>query len=335
MYLLELYYANARLNQTGKFIFPYRKGTIPKWTILSSHPREREKLQLMALSMAGTRYLPHIPYQQNRLLNFPKQPLQLEFYLAQHPETEGPNIKYDLIGHGLQLYADGRIQKITKQECRYLSPIMEIQKIRDHSNLAKHFMLAYGPDLKAHRDSDDFDFNNPFLRITRFYSLFDGNALLTDPVVFLERLHKKAFRYGRILPRNLLAILQRLLPEYLHVETAGWTQKTCDMRFEWMNLSQWQRRMMIPILDACRHLLDAFPKSFDPLKIPGLILLDRPSRFCTAKRFPDWIKLMDELLPHMQFVATLTDQAASQFPHKLRKKRLEIHKNEMPRPSKT
>jgi len=334
MHLLKLYYANARLNQTGKFIFPCRNGTIPKWTILSSHSREREKLQLMALSLAGTRYLPHIPYQQNRLLNFPKQPLQLEFYVAQHPETEGSHIKYDFIGHGLQLYADGRIQKITKQECRYLSPILEVQKIRDHGNLARHFMLAYGPDLKAHRDSDDFDFNNPYLRITRFYSLFDGDAPLTDPVVFLERLHKKAFRYGRILPRNTLAILQRLLPEYLHVETAGWTQKTCDMRSEWMGLSQWQRRMMIPILDTCRHLLDTFPKSFDPFKTPGLILLDRPSRFCTAKRFPDWIKLMDEMLPQMQFVATLSDPAESQFPRKLRKKRLKIHQDEIPRPSK-
>ena len=54
MYLLELYYANARLSQTGKFILPRRKGTIPKWTILSSHPKDREKLQLMALAMAGT-----------------------------------------------------------------------------------------------------------------------------------------------------------------------------------------------------------------------------------------------------------------------------------------
>ena len=163
MYLLELYYANARLSQTGKFIFPCRKGTIPKWTILSSHPKDREKLQLMALAMAGTRHLPHIPYQQNHLLNLPNQPLQLEFYLAQHPEADGSNIKYDLIGHGLQFHTDGRIQKITKRECRYLSPVMDIPKMRDHSNLAKHFMLAYGPDLKPHRDSDDFEFNNPFL----------------------------------------------------------------------------------------------------------------------------------------------------------------------------
>jgi hypothetical protein len=80
--------------------------------------------------------------------------------------------------------------------------------------------------------------------------------------------------------------------------------------------------MIIPILDACRHLLDAFPKSFDPLKTPGLILLDRPNRFCTAKRFPDWIKLMDELLPNMQFVVALTDRASTQFPLQLRKKRL-------------
>jgi hypothetical protein len=334
MYLIELYHANARLNRTGKFIIPCRHGTIPKWTILSSRPGEREKLQLMALTLAGTRCLPRISYQENCLFNFPQRPLQLEFYLAQHPETEGPNIKYDFVGHGLQLYDDGRIQKLTKQECRFLSSDMAIQKIRDHSNLAKHFMLAYGSDIQAHRGSDDFDFNNPYLRITRFYSLFDGDALLTDPVVFLEYLHKKAFRYGRILPRNTLAILQRLLPEYLHVDTAGWNQKTCDMRSEWMSLSQWQRRMMIPILDACRHLLDAFPKSFDPLKTPGLILLDRPSRFCTAKRFPNWIKLLDELLPQMQFVATLTDQAASQFPRKLRKKRLKIHKNKISRPTK-
>ena len=76
MYLLELYYANARRNQTGRFFFPCRKGTIPKWTIFSSHPKDREKLQLMALAMAGTRYLPHIPFQQNHLLNIPNQPLQ-------------------------------------------------------------------------------------------------------------------------------------------------------------------------------------------------------------------------------------------------------------------
>jgi hypothetical protein len=34
---------------------------------LSSHPREREKLLLMALSMTGPRYLPHIPHLQKRL----------------------------------------------------------------------------------------------------------------------------------------------------------------------------------------------------------------------------------------------------------------------------
>jgi hypothetical protein len=53
-------------------------------------------------------------------------------------------------------------------------------------------------------------------------------------------------------------LLHQRPPEYLQVETAGWSQKTCDMRLEWMGLSQWQRRMMIPILDA-------FPKGFDPL----------------------------------------------------------------------
>ena len=334
MYLLELYYANARLSQTGKFIFPCRKGNIPKWTILPSHPKDREKLQLMALTMAGTCYLPHLPYQQNNLLNLPDAPLQLEFYLVQHPEADGSHIKYDLIGHGLQFHADGSIRPIAKRQCRYLSAVMDIRKMRDHSNLAKHFTLAYGPDPKPHRDSDDFEFNNPYLRITRLYSLFDENALLTDPVVFLERLHKKAFRYGRMVSRNLLEILQRLLAEYLQFKTADWNQKTCDMRLEWMRLSEWQRRMLTPILDACRHLQDAFPKRFDPLKMPGLILLDRPNRFCTAKRFSDWIRLLDELLPHMQFVAALSDKAYSQFPRQLRQKRLEIHRSETPQPSK-
>ena len=115
MYLLELYYANARLNQTDKFILPYRKGTIPKWTILSSQPKDREKLRLMALAIAGTRYLPFIPFPQYHLLSSSNQPLRLEFYLAQHPEAEGTHIKHDLIGHGLQFYADGSIQKITKR----------------------------------------------------------------------------------------------------------------------------------------------------------------------------------------------------------------------------
>ena len=328
MYLLELYCANARLNQTGNFIFPARKGKIPKWTILSSQPKDREMLQLMALTVVGRRYLPHLSYQQNLLLDRPGRPLQLEFYLAQHPGADAPDVRYDLIGCGLQFFADGSIRRIAKKQCRYLSPVMDIQKMRDHSSLAKHFMLAYGPEPKAHRDSDDFEFNNPFLRITRFHSLFDSNALLTDPVVFLERLHQKSFRYGRLRSRNVLEILQRLLAEYLQVETDGWNQKNCDMRFEWMRLLTWQRRMILPILDACRHLLDAFPKRFEPLNMPGLTLLDRPYRFCTAKRFANWIRLLDELLPNMQFVVTLTEKAISQIPRHLHKKRLKILGNE-------
>ncbi|MGD9138330.1 MAG: hypothetical protein PVH42_16315, partial [Desulfobacterales bacterium] len=73
MHLIELYHANARLNRTGKFIIPCRHGTIPKWTILSSRPGEREKLQLMALTLAGTRCLSRISYQKNCLFNFPQR----------------------------------------------------------------------------------------------------------------------------------------------------------------------------------------------------------------------------------------------------------------------
>ena len=43
---------------------------------------------------------------------------------------------------------------------------------------------------------------------------------------------------------------------------------------------------------------------------------------------------MDELLPHMQFVVSLSDRACCRFPFQLRKKRLEIHRGETQQPPK-
>ena len=101
-------------------------------------------------------------------------------------------------------------------------------------------------------------------------------------------------------------------------------KKKCDFRKEWLQLRSSQRQAALPILDVVRHMIDAFPRSATPLNMPGLMLLNRPDCFCTKKGFSDWIKLMDLLLPAMQFVVTLSDDAILGFPDNAQKKCLTI-----------
>lgn len=61
-------------------------------------------------------------------------------------------------------------------------------------------------------------------------------------------------------------------------------------------------------------MLDAFNRSATPLDEPGLVLLEQPDCPCPAARFPDWTRLMDELLPAMQFLAALPAAALERFP---------------------
>lgn len=324
MYLLGIYFENARKNGDGRFCFKKDREKIRKWTQLPAGRSNQELLQLMAVACAGDIFLRELPYALGRLCRNPDVPLQLEFILSTHHLIDSRSDAPPLLGSGIRIDGKGQVKRLTEKDCHLLPPDLPIRKPALGTGNSRCFLLAYGAELKHHDQTDDFNFTDPFFRVTRFHSLFNKEALVTDPVAFLTRLHYKGVLKSRFPAKWTMGRLSKSFRKYISIETGCWMERNCDFRKEWSQLRSWQRRAALPILDVARHMIDAFPGSGTPLNMPGLMLLNRPDFFCTKKGFSDWIKLMDLLLPAMQFVVTLSDNAILKFPNNVQKRRLTI-----------
>jgi hypothetical protein len=321
MYILDLHFKNACRNDTGRFRFPKYKGKIRKWTLFSSGPSKLELLRFVAIACGGVKFLPKLPFQFLELLDFPEIPLQLEFVLAPHPGQDyGENLPA-CYGSGIQIkYGQHPIAFCKKME--FLPAGLSTRKPAFGTGNSSYFILGYGHDIIPHRGTDDFDFLDPFFRITRFHTLFNKDAHVTDPVEFLHRLRFKIVRAGRYLPTKILKILDDLFQENFDIDIGSWFYDSSDFKKKWDRLQPWQRRAVLIPLDVARHLLDAFPQSNNPTDKKGIILLDRPDRICTPRIFPKWITLMDRFLPNMQFIVTVSKSTISNFPVEADRKRL-------------
>jgi hypothetical protein len=317
MYILHIYFENSRWNGTGEVSFSRNTNEIVKWTLLPTEPSSHELLRLVAAACAGTRLTSRLPLALRRLCPRPFRPLQVEFILALHPSDEVLPRGATVWGSGIRVNGEGVVRALTRKEYRFLPPVIPAHRAKTGLGQSSLFFLGYGFRLKYHNDTDDFDFTDPFFRLTRFHSLFSGHALLTDPVEFLTRMHDRAVRHGRLAPTHALERLSRLLKSHLGIDTRSWMKKESDFRRQWLDFSPWQQRAALPVLDAVRHLLGGYQKHPRPLDLPGFILLDRPDRFCTARLFPRWVELMDLLFPEMQFLMTIPDEARSRLPHGL------------------
>jgi hypothetical protein len=60
MYLLELYYENAKHNRKGRFSIEIRDSSIPKWTLLPSGKQSSELFRMAALSLTGIKFLSNL-----------------------------------------------------------------------------------------------------------------------------------------------------------------------------------------------------------------------------------------------------------------------------------
>jgi len=98
-----------------------------------------------------------------------------------------------------------------------------------------------------------------------------------------------------------MTALSRILNSFLEIDTTPYLEPLSDLKQEWQKLKSWQQRMMLPLIDMCRHLDDAFPSAPNPLDRPGVILLHRPDLFCIPNRFSSWISHLDFFLPRVQF----------------------------------
>jgi hypothetical protein len=189
---------------------------------------------------------------------------------------------------------------------------------------SRFFVTGYGSRLVHHNETDDFGFTDPYFRTTRFHSLFNPMAPLTDPVAFLKRLNYRAAAVSRYPAKWSMQRICELFGKHLAVDTSAWLTKANDFSCAWTAMRPWQRRILLPVLDAIRHIIDASPFAGRPLEIQGVMLMDRPDQLCPQRIFSSFMRLLDELFPQMQFVVTLPDRAKERFPVEIQKTHLKL-----------
>ena len=333
MYLLQIHSHNASKGTNRSFFVEKAAGTIRKWTLLPSGSESTELLCLIALASCGVPFAPHLLHNVSSM--FADRPLTLRvgYVVARHTPQDSRNNRKPIVGNVLRV--DGKDGAVTIRNDSKDGLLPE-QIARFRSSLGSGnsalFSLAFGPELHAHEGSDDFEFTNPNFRVTRYSSLFDPEALVTDPVRFLERLHYRAVRSGRFPAKQSLESICQLFDDYLNIDTESWWKKGWDAQWAWQALSPWQQRAALPAIDAARHMIDAFSNSGTPLQMPGVILFERPDRYCTAQRFPAWCTMMDRLFPKMQLIVSLPQKAADSLPWPVRRRRLALPEPDKPLP---
>ena len=280
-------------------------------------------MRLLALGLTGTRYTARLPFDVQRLVKASESYLHMETLIVQHSGTDGKTRREKSGISIIRIDSDGTIRKLSGKKNEYFPITTPRIQLVESDNLKRHFLLAYGPRFDCHHGSDDFEFNNPFMRVNRILSLFDAKARLTDPTAFLSNLALRA-RYKRFAPMNIMTRLCALGAERLDLDTSVWLDKDHDFDKEFNSLPVWKARMLLHLLDICRHMLEAFPKYAYPLNLPGVLLLHRPDLCCTKKNYWIWLKFVDALLPNFQIIISLPEYFKKSFPAILSDKRLEM-----------
>ncbi len=317
MYFLKMSYRNTRHAGAGELRIKRSGGRIAKWTLLDKDTGGTELLRLISASCGGTEVIPRLNFNLRKLCLDSNHPLQVELelelfapYEASHKE-QGPAIT------GVRINGRGELAALKKSEFELLRVEGRLKKAKTGIGSSAFFLLSYGCRSTCHNDTDDFDFGSPYFRLKRIHSLFERKAQLTDPVQFLTRLHYSGIRWKRPATRGALERVASLFRQELNIDSTSWIGRDCDFKSEWKKLSPLQQQIAVMVLDVVRHLIGAHQMSIAPLDTPSLILFDRPDVVCTHGMLPNWARLMDELLPHTQFIITLDRRSRRAFPRNL------------------
>jgi len=324
VYLLSLAYANAVLNGSGQFSLITSNRALNKWTLLEANECHRELLRLMVISCSSPVFLAQHSSSLSELHGAEKEPLRMGHVRFLHDAVDTAEGRGMAVAGGAKVSGRGEVSPLSRSRGEAFFGDFVFRNPSPKAILRRDFLLAYGDDFSAHDGDDDFDFLDPLFRSRRFISLFSASAPLTDPVAFLGRLFYRGARKKRRVPFRVLERICTLLLRYFGLELSHWLENPGTAAEEWGNLPSELHQPLIPLLDAVRHVLDAFPNRNGPLVSPGLIILDRPDRYCREEALTAWLALFDDLFPNMQFLATISGTKRHLVPSDLLQKELPL-----------
>ncbi|MFP4087176.1 MAG: hypothetical protein ACLFUL_10340 [Desulfobacteraceae bacterium] len=331
MYLLELIFENSAHNQDGRFRFRKRKDsrTIAKWTHVGSGRPAGELLKLISIALGGDRYLNALGVPAD-VMGARQKPLKVMAIVARHAPLDMARFGTCVLGTGARVGTNGHVSTLGAKDMELLPPCVPGQKLNIGKRGSAYFLLAYGREYTTGPEGDDFHFTDPLYRRTRFHSVFQPGAPLTNPADFIERLRYKGIQRGRIRSKQVLHTLAAHLSQHLYMKTASWTDMEVIPQNAWGKLHPWQQRAALPVLDMARHMMDAFPRSGTPLEMPGVVLMERPETFCTPGHTKDYMSLLDTLFPNVQFIVAGGRAGVRRMPACFWKRRLALPEAEKP-----
>lgn len=327
MYFLGMDYENALLNGNGTFRIETGRAGLARWSLLPPGEEAHELLQLIALGCGGVQFLPGLACDLSAFLRSANPPLRIEFLVTPHVPLDIQHHAPVRLGGCLEIGANGEARWGRRRSGSALHKDVPVRKPGLSDGNRKYLLLGYGPSIEAVRGPEDFEFLDPLHRTRRFRSLFGEVFCGTDPAAFLARLHYRGILKSRYPAWRSLIRLQGLFERFLNIDTSKWTERGCDFKDWWQRLSPLEQRLCLPLLDAARHMTDAFPFSGKPLEEPGLMLLHRPEERCGDKCFSSWVRVLDGMMPGMQFVMSVCESSRNLLPENILKQRLELPRN--------
>jgi hypothetical protein len=321
MYILRVRTRGAALNGDLHFAFDARDGCTRKWTLLPDDESSLELLRLVSLACGGVRWLERLPFSFAQLVagSAPEAVVaaQLELHVPRDISMPAPST---VIGAVVSVSSEGSLANV--KATGLLARDVPVRRPFGRGNRRLLF-LAYGPDFDRIRGTTDFDFSDPWFRLQRFKSLFEKNSCLTSVPAFLGKLLYRV-RKGRLPAKLSFAQLCAVLQTRLGIPTGTWDVPGADLLRLWESLGQEQQELLIPIIDAIRHTIDASPRDAEPLHRPGVLLFHRLDSLCPPELVPAYATAVDELFPNMQLVCSLSSTAMDCFPDALRQAQLPV-----------
>ena len=325
MYLYELSFKNSLINNQVLFKPAANRNRLKRFTILrrGDYKDNLEVLRILALAGIGcTAYLHVMDFPLRSLIRESKN-LNMQIVWQEH--TAGNKTVFEKLPgiSGLQIDKSGKGKRITAKginnPLKY--PFLTMSK---WCPPAKHMLLAYGHEFSEDRVDTDLNISDPFYQLKRISSLFNAGSRLTCPITFLSDLSYRSIRFIRYMPTQILNDLLGNMSRSFKIDTSGLMEKGADFNGFWKSIPLELRTLLLPVIDAARHLHDALPSHPNPLHFPGIMILDRPDMYCPEGYFPQWIVLISRIFPAMQFIISLPSGTEYSLSSKLLSKALPV-----------
>ncbi len=306
MYVYELSFENSLLNNQVLFKPAANRNRLSRFTILRSgdYKDNLEVLRILALAGSGcTAYLHVMDFPLRSLVRENKN-LNMQIVWQEH--TAGNKTIFEKLPgiSGVRIDQSGKGKKITAKAID--NPLKyQVLPIYKWSLPAKHMLLAYGNRFSEDLVDTDLNISDPFYQLKRISSLFNTGSKLTCPIAFLSDLSYRSIRFVRYMPTQILNDLLGNMSRSFNIDISGLMEKGADFNRFWKSIPLEFRTLLLPVIDAARHLHDALPSHPNPLHFPGIMVLDRPDLYCQEDYFPQWTMMLSRIFPAMQFIISL------------------------------